>query len=212
MIHIKKALAVLVLIFSTPIFADFPFIKGDADKGKEIAAGVCAGCHNADGNSILPANPILAGQYAEYTAKQLMDFKSENKTPARRENPIMASMTAILTQEDMNNVAVYYAQQTLKPGVVNDESLLAMGKKLYQGGNLEHAIPACASCHSPNGQGIPPHYPRLDGQHAAYTLSQLRAFRQGIRKNDINNTMQTIVSHMSEQEMKAVSEFIATLR
>lgn len=209
---IEKLLAVLALMFSSYVLADSPFIDGDAEKGKKIAMGVCAGCHNADGNSIIPANPILAGQYAEYTVKQLMDFKSGDEEPARRENPIMASMVAALSQDDMKNAAVYYAQQKPKPGIVNDESLLDKGKKLYQGGNLDNTIPACSSCHSPNGQGIPPHYPRLDGQHAAYTLSQLQAFRQGTRKNDMNDAMRTIVSRMSAQEMEAVSEYIASLK
>jgi len=209
---IEKSLAVLALIFSSHVLADSAFIDGDAGKGKEVAMGICAGCHNADGNSIIPTYPVLAGQFAEYTVKQLMDFKSENEKPARRENQIMASMVATLSQDDMKNVAVYYAQQKPEPGIVNDESLLDTGKKLYQGGNLENTIPACSSCHSPNGQGIPPHYPRLDGQHAAYTLSQLQAFRQGTRKNDMNEVMRTIVSRMSVQEMKAVSEYIASLR
>lgn len=209
---IEKLLAVLALIFSSHVLADSPFIDGDAGKGKEVAAGICAGCHNADGNSVIPNYPVLAGQFAEYTIKQLMDLKSENEKPARRENQIMASMVATLNQDDMKNVAVYYAQQKPGPGIVNDGSLLDTGKKLYQGGNLENTIPACSSCHSPNGQGIPPHYPRLDGQQAAYTLSQLQAFRQGTRKNDMNEAMRTIVSRMSVQEMKAVSEYIASLR
>jgi cytochrome c553 len=210
---IEKLLAVLALIiFSSHVLADSPFIDGDAEKGKEIAMGVCAGCHNVDGNSAIPANPILAGQFAEYIVKQLMDFKSENEKPARRENPVMAPMVAALNQDDIKNIAVYYAQQEPKSGIVNDESLLDIGKKLFQGGNLENEIPACSSCHSPNGQGIPPHYPRLDGQHAAYTLIQLQAFRQGTRKNDMNEAMRTIVSRMSAQEMKAVSEYIASLR
>lgn len=210
---IENAAVAITLMFSGLVFAESQLlIEGDAEKGKEIAIGVCAGCHNADGNSVIPIYPVLAGQYAGYTAKQLMDFKTEDEAPAKRDNPIMAPMVATLSQDDMKNLAAYYAQQEPQPGIVNDASLLDMGKKLYQGGNLEHSIPACSSCHSPDGRGIPPHYPRIDGQHAAYTLSQLQAFRQGTRKNDTNDTMQTVVSRMSEQEMKAVSEFIATLR
>ncbi|HRQ05585.1 MAG TPA: cytochrome c [Nitrosomonas halophila] len=209
---IENAAVVITLMFSSFALAGSPFTDGDAEKGKEIAMGVCAGCHNADGNSIIPTNPILAGQYAVYTAKQLMDFKPEEGAPAKRDNPVMASMVAPLSQDDMQNLAAYYAQQAPQPGMGSDESLIDLGKQLYNGGNLENLIPACSSCHSPDGKGIPPHYPRLAGQHAAYTLSQLQAFRQGTRQNDTNNTMQSIVSRMSEQEMKAVSEFITTLK
>ncbi len=203
--------AVITLVFSGLVLAESP-AAGDIEKGKEIATGICAGCHNADGNSAIPIYPVLAGQYAGYTAKQLNDFKSAEGEVAKRDNPIMAPLAATLSQEDIESLAAYYAQQEPKPGTVSDASLVKEGKKLYLGGNLDNSIPACSSCHSPDGRGIPPHYPRIDGQHAAYTLSQLQAFRQGTRKNDTHNTMQTVVSRMSEQEMKAVSEFIATLR
>lgn len=208
---IGTTVAAIALTFSGLVFAESS-AADDVEKGKEIAAGICAGCHNADGNSTIPIYPILAGQDSGYTAKQLRDFKAAEGEVAARDNLIMAPMVATLSESDIENLAAYYSQQKPQPGTVGDESLIGEGKRLYQGGNLENAIPACSSCHSPNGQGIPPHYPRIDGQHAAYTLSQLQAFRQGTRKNDTNNTMQVIVSRMSEQEMKAVSEYIATLR
>lgn len=208
---IGTTVAAIALTFSGFVFAEFP-AAGDAEKGKEIAAGICAGCHNVDGNSTIPLYPILAGQYPGYIAKQLHDFKVVEGEAVKRDNQIMAPMVATLSQDDIENIAVYYSQQKPQPGTASDVSLVEAGKKLYQGGNLENSIPACSSCHSPNGQGIPPHYPRIDGQHPAYTLSQLQAFRVGTRKNDTNDTMQTIVSRMSEQEMQAVSEYIATLR
>ncbi|BBL34523.1 cytochrome c4 [Nitrosomonas stercoris] len=208
---IGTTVAAIALTFSGLAFAESP-ATGDIEKGKEIASGVCAGCHNVDGNSAIPIYPILAGQEAGYTAKQLNDFKVVDGEETKRSSEIMAPMVAMLSADDMTNVAAYYAQQTPKAGVASDESLLEEGKRLYQGGNLEDDIPACSSCHSPNGQGIPPHYPRIDGQHPGYTFSQLHAFRQGTRKNDTNDAMQMIVSRMSEHEMKAVSEYIATLR
>lgn len=208
---IGTTIATIALTFSGLVFAESP-ATGDVEKGKEIAAGICAGCHNADGNSVIPIYPILAGQYPGYIAKQLHDFKAAEGETAKRDNQIMAPMVATLSDDDIANLATYYSQQKPQAGSVSDASLVEAGKKLYQGGDLEHSIPACSSCHSPNGQGIPPHYPRIDGQYPAYTLSQLQAFRQGTRKNDTNSTMQTIVSRMSEQEMKAVSEYIATLR
>jgi cytochrome c553 len=124
----------------------------------------------------------------------------------------MTPMVAPLSVEDMKNVAAYYAQQTPKPGVANDKELAQEGEKIYRGGNLETSVPACSSCHSPNGVGIPPNYPRLAGQHAEYSAAQLRAFRTEQRTNDVNEVMQMITNRMTEKEMQAVSEFISGLR
>lgn len=211
---IKNIVIITALIFSNQTLADATkVVQGNFEKGKEIASGVCAGCHNADGNSVIPTNPTLAGQHAEYLLKQLKDFKVEEEAPAKRDNPIMSSMVAPLSVDDMKDLAVFYAQQKLQPANHNvDESQLELGKRVYNGGNLENSVPACSSCHSPNGAGIPPFFPKLAGQHADYTLSQLEAFRQGTRANDINNTMQMIVLRLSAQEKKAVAEYISTLK
>lgn len=187
-------------------------IPGDAAKGQQIATQVCAACHNADGNSSIPANPSLAGQHAEYIIKQLKNFKSQDGKPAERESPIMGAMVAPLSPEDMNNLGAYYAQQTPKPGVARDKSLAEQGEKIYRGGNLETSLPACAGCHSPNGAGLPPNYPRLAGQQSEYVATQLRAFRTEQRTKDPNNEMHMIATRMSEREMQAVSEFISGLR
>lgn len=206
----------LTLFLSSQAYAtsSITSTEGDAEKGKEIAAGVCAGCHNADGNSIIPNNPILAGQIASYTAKQLMNFKEgEDGKPAKRANAIMAPMVAALSEEDMKDLAAYYAQQTPQPGMSNDKNkkLLELGEIIYRSGNLENEVPACASCHSPNGSGLPPHYPRLAGQHADYTYAQLMAFNNYTRAND-NKVMQQVVSRLSNKEKRAVAEFITKLK
>jgi cytochrome c553 len=204
------------LALSNPVFADTPSetgsIKGDASKGQQIATQVCAACHNADGNSVIPANPSLAGQHAEYITKQLKNFKSEDGKPATRESAVMGAMVAPLSAEDMKNLGAYYAQQKPKPGAAQDKALAEQGEKVYRGGNLETSVPACAGCHSPNGSGLPPNYPRLSGQHRDYTLTQLRAFRKELRANDDNQVMHMITTRMSEKEMQAVSEFISGLR
>jgi len=193
------------------ISLDNSIVNGDPNKGKEIASKVCAGCHNADGNSIIPSNPILAGQHPEYITKQLLNFKSQDNKPAERKSPVMAAMVAPLSAEDMKNIGAYYAQQKPTPGAAKDKELAEQGKKIYRGGNIESGLPACSGCHSPNGSGIPPHYPRLAGQHAVYTAAQLRAFRTEQRANDTNNVMREIVSRMSEKEMEEVAEFIRGL-
>ena len=100
---------------------------------QEIASGVCAGCHNADGNSIIPANPILAGQHAEYLSKQLLDFKATENEPAKRNSPVMSAMVAALSQEDMKKLSEYYAKQKMVPSQVEaDAKLLETGKILYR--------------------------------------------------------------------------------
>jgi cytochrome c553 len=187
-------------------------MKGDAAKGRQIATQVCAACHNADGNSSIPANPSLAGQHAEYITKQLNDFKPKEGKQAERESPIMSAMAAPLSQEDMQNLGVYYSRQTPKPGAAKDKTLAEQGEKIYRGGNLETGVPACASCHSPNGVGIPPNYPRIAGQHSDYLAAQLRAFRTEERTRDPNNVMHMIASRMSEREIQAVSQFMSGLR
>ena len=185
--------------------------KIDVNKGSQIVTQVCAACHGADGNSTAPANPKLAGQHSEYIYKQLMNFKVKpGAQKAERENAIMAGFASTLSEEDMRNVSAYFGQQAAKPGAAKNKDTLELGQKIYRGGIAEKNVPACAGCHSPNGAGIPAQYPRLGGQHADYTESQLVAFRGGIRKNSVQ--MMTISARLSDAEIKAVSDYIAGLR
>jgi cytochrome c553 len=185
--------------------------KPDLAAGQQIAAGVCAGCHAADGNSPSPANPKLAAQHAAYLAKQLHNFKpqAEGKAPERN-NAVMQGFAAALNDQQIRDVAAYFAAQKLKPAAAKNKDLVELGQKIYRGGIADKGVPACAGCHSPNGAGIPDQYPRLQGQYAEYTESQLVAFRQGTRAN--STQMMTIASRMSDKEMKAVSDYIAGLR
>lgn len=183
----------------------------DLAKGSAISTAVCAACHNADGNSAIAANPKLAGQHPEYLVKQLMNFKPADGKPALRSNAIMAGFSAQLSDDDMRNLAAYYAKQTPKLGVAKaSKEQLALGERIYRGGLSEKGLPACAGCHSPNGAGIPAQYPRLSGQWAEYTNAQLLAFREGGRKNSLQMTQ--IASKMTDKEMKAVADYIAGLR
>jgi cytochrome c553 len=182
-----------------------PAAKPDLAKGQALSTQVCAACHTADGSRGSPANPILAGQHPEYLVKQLQEFKS-----GKRANAIMKGFASTLSDDDMKNVAAFYASKSAKPGFSKDKELVKLGEKIYRGGIADKAVPACAGCHSPNGAGIPAQYPRVGGQHADYTEAQLVAFRSGARGN--NAQMVTIAAKMSDREIKAVSDYIAGLR
>ena len=187
-------------------------VKGDAAKGAEIAGKVCAACHGPDGNSPLAANPSLAGQHIEYINKQLGDFKGRNGKAPDRSNPVMAGMAGPLSDDDMKNVAAHYSSQKMRPRAGRDEALVKEGGLIYRGGIPSKNVAACASCHGPSGAGLPAQFPRLGAQHAEYTAAQLKAFRAGDRKNDLNAMMRTVAAKLSDREITAVSEFVAGLR
>jgi len=179
--------------------------KPDLAKGEAIVAGVCAACHAPDGNSMIPMNPKLSQQHPEYLVKQLQEFKS-----GKRANPVMAGFAAQLSDADMRNVAYFLASKTATPGFAKEKETVAIGEKIYRGGIPDRQIAACAGCHSPNGAGMPSQYPRLSGQHADYTVSQLTQFRDGIRKNNLQMTQ--VAAKLNDREIKAVADYIAGLR
>ncbi len=181
-----------------------PAFKADLAKGQAIAQ-VCGACHTADGSRGAPANPILQGQHPEYLVKQLQEFKS-----GKRNNAVMKGFATTLRDEDMKHVAAFYASKTAKPGAAKNKDSIRLGEKIYRGGITEKSVPACAGCHGPTGAGIPAQYPRLGGQHADYTESQMNGFRAGTRAN--NAQMMAIAAKLSDLEIKAVSDYIAGLR
>jgi cytochrome c553 len=201
-----RALAMAVALSALPAGAQ------DAAKAQSIASQVCAACHAADGNSTAPANPKIAGQFAEYLHKQLIDFKPQQGKKPARESPIMMGMVANLSEADMKGLAAYYAGQKLKPAAAADKSLAALGQKIWRGGNAANGVPACAGCHGPAGAGMPAQYPRLAGQYAEYIAAQLKAFKEGGRANDPNGMMRGVAARMSEREIRAVAEYAAGLR
>ena len=203
----KSAIAlILAALVAAPVLAADakPAFKPDLAKGAATAAS-CQACHTADGSRGSPANPILAGQHPEYIVKQLIEFKS-----GKRKNAVMAGMAAALTEEDMKNVAAFYASKQAKPGFAKNKATVALGEQIYRGGITGKQVPACAGCHSPNGAGMPSQYPRLASQHGDYTEAQLLAFRSGARGN--NAQMTAIANKMNDAEIKAVSDYIAGLR
>jgi len=193
------------------VCAELP-AKGDSAKGQSIANKVCAACHGPDGNSPTAINPKLASQIPEYLQKQLSNFKSAPGKKAERENPIMAGMAAGLSPEDMRDVAAYFAAQAAKPGAARNRETLALGRKIWRGGDSAKGLPACAACHGATGAGLPVQYPRLAGQYPEYIESQLKAFRAGERRNDANKMMQSIAAKMSDPEIRAVADYVFGLR
>lgn len=179
--------------------------KPDLVKGEASFTAVCAACHGADGNSMIPNQPSLAQQHPEYLAKQLMEFKS-----GKRVDPVMSGMAAVLTDEDVVNVSAWLSKQKAAENTAKDKDLVALGERIYRGGLQDRQIAACAGCHSPNGVGIPAQYPRLSGQHADYTVAQLVNFREGKRTN--STQMTGVAAKMTDREIKAVSDYIAGLR
>jgi cytochrome c553 len=202
--------AVGCALVSSLTFAQGP--KGDPAKAQPIVTQVCAACHGADGNSPIPANPALAAQHPEYVLKQLNNFKPRNGKPAERVNPVMSSMVANLSGDDMANLAAYFAGQKARPVGASDPELVAQGSQIYRGGILSKSVAACSACHSPDGAGMPAQFPRLAGQHAEYVEAQLKAFRSGERANDPNRMMRAVAAKLSDGEIKAVAEYISGLR
>jgi cytochrome c553 len=209
----RRAWALLGFVMcAAPLAGAEQQAKADSAKGQGIANKVCAACHGADGNSPTPANPKLAGQIPEYIQKQLGNFKSVPGKKAERENPIMGGMAAGLSAEDMRDVAAYFAAQSPKPGAAKHPETLALGRKIWRGGDPAKGIPACAACHGAAGAGLPAQYPRLAGQYPEYIEVQLKAFRAAERRNDANKMMQSIASRMSDPEIRAVADYISGLR
>ena len=202
---IALTLAALLAAPALAASAVAPVAKPDLAKGQAISTQVCGACHTADGSRGSPANPILAGQHAEYLAKQLHEFKS-----GKRANPIMKGFAGTLSDEDIKNVTAFYASKSAKPGFAKNKDGVKLGEKIYRAGIADKAIPACAGCHSPNGAGIPAQFPRIGGQHADYAEAQLVAFRGGARANNVQMT--AIAAKLSDVEIKAVADYIAGLR
>jgi cytochrome c553 len=207
----KRIMALAAMLAAAAAAAEPPF-KGDAAKAQPMVNQVCAACHAADGNSQIAVNPKLAGQIPEYLHKQLTNFKPAAGKKAERDNPVMAGMVAGLSPEDMRNLAAYFAGQVANPGAAKSKDLVALGQKIYRGGIASKGVAACASCHGPNGAGMPAQYPRLSGQHAEYVEVQLKAFRSGERANDPGSMMRGVAEKLSDREIQAAADYIAGLR
>ncbi len=208
-----KFLTLLFILFSFVSFAsDKSLISGDSKRGKTLyqqgdsSKGIvaCITCHGPAGNSVVPINPKLSAQHTAYLKKQLHEFKGPS-----RNNVIMTPISMALTEKDILDISIYLFEQKPSPGAAEDKDLVKLGKKIYRSGIKEKKVPACAGCHSPNGVGIPDKFSRLAGQHQVYTYAQLVNFKEGKRSNSLQMT--TIGKRLSDEEMKAVADYIAGL-
>jgi len=179
-------------------------VNGDPTKAAPVAERLCAACHGMDGNSPVPSFPKLAGLHPQYLLHELQEFKNHH-----RDNEMMSPLVQELSDADMANLALYYSAQKPTPDPVSDPTLLALGKKVYEEGNPESGLPACDGCHEVDGEGSD-RFPRVAGQHADYVLEQFRLYAAGQRKFG-KKVMRTVAERITEQEAKAVAEYIASM-
>lgn len=186
-------------------------LEGGDPAAGEAKAAMCAGCHGGDGNSPAATFPRLAGQYEGYIVKQLRDFQKG----IRANNDTMAGMAAMVaTVQDAKDIAAYFSRQKMakKPLEPIDKKLAAKGEKLYKDGNPRTGVYGCINCHGPRGKGKAKHisqFPVIGGQHRDYIIKQLKDFKEGRRTNDPGGMMADIAKRLTEDEMRAVAEYLA---
>lgn len=199
--------ATLGVVLAAPALAAEPAVAA-VEQAKTTATTVCVACHGEEGNSVVPMFPKLAGMTREYIAKQLTEFIS-----GKRKNDMMSPVAASLKPADVAPLAAYYGSAKPKPGPVPatpDAKLVEEGKQLFLNGNETTGVPACAGCHGQDAAGVAL-VPRLAGQYSDYVIAQLKNFNTGVRTNDPNRFMRVVAQRMTEQEMKAVAEYLSSL-
>ena len=167
---------------------------------------LCAGCHNPDGNSIIPENPRLSGLDAKYIVRQLEDFKS-----GTRSNPTMSAIIPMVDASEFKALGKFFSQQNRLSSESANAELVAKGKQIFEEGVLATAAPACSGCHGEDGSGSDA-FPRLNGQNPAYVINQLTNFKNGGRTNDKKGLMQAVAKRLNEEEIAAVAEYMSTLK
>lgn len=193
----------LTMLFG--LVASAQAVEGDVEAGKAKSA-TCVACHGTDGNSAIAMYPKIAGQHAEYIYKQLKDFKS-----GTRKDPVMLPMVAALSDQDMKDLAAYFASQTMSAGAT-PENVVEEGQYLYRGGDKERGIPACIACHGPRGVGHSlAGFPKISFQHPEYIKAQLEKFRSGERNNDMNGMMSDIAVKLTDKDIEILSKYMSGL-
>lgn len=211
----KRVLLVLALCAPLSVLAEAPakkdpFTQGDAAAGATKSAA-CGACHGPNGNSAMPEWPKLAGQSSRFIFEQLKAFKS-----GTRQNPVMQGQVAALSEQDMRDLAAHYTLQKPAPGVASKDAV-ATAQPLYRAGNKDRALPACAACHGPagNGNGAAA-YPRLGGQHATYVAARLRNYRELGLKGELpdgnQKMMSAVAAKLSDKEIDALASYVNGLQ
>jgi cytochrome c553 len=201
-----QSIALITLLCAAGAYAAAPEGQGSAEEG-QAKSTTCVACHGVNGNSVNPEWPNIAGQHAPYTLKQLQAFKV-----GERQNPLMSPIAMTLSEDDMADLAAFFATQTLTGLEANPEQV-ELGQRLYRGGDLDTNVAACTGCPGPRGLGNPTaFYPSIQGQHATYIAAQLRAFRAGTRQTDPNGMMRDVARNMSDEQIDAVAAYVQGLR
>ena len=179
----------------------------DAEAGRTLAAP-CVACHGEDGNSEIPINPSLAGQNFRYLNRQMLLIRDGGRAA-----PLMAGQLDRLSDEEIADIAAFYASQTPAIRAAPPEAA-GLGQRIYRGGLLEKQVAACTACHSPDGSGnAPAGFPRLSGQHVDYVVPQLKAYREGQRTTDeeYGGMMRQTVATLTDGEIEAVAKYLVGL-
>ena len=204
-LHFKTTLAALLFTVGIPFAIGAEEVVGDPAKAEPIVARICADCHGMHGSSAAPNYPKLAGQHPEYLLRELRAFKEGG-----RQNEAMAPFITTLSEQDMANLALYFAAQKPSPGDVTKPELQAAGKKLFFEGNPKSGVPACDGCHNSDGSGFD-NYPRIAGQSVTYMLKQIKLFATHVRKSR-KMRMNMVAERLTGQEAEAVTQYLASLK
>ena len=198
----NKLLVTFIALFS---LSNIALAQGNIEAGK-AKSGTCVACHGADGNSQSNLYPKIAGQHQSYMEKQLIQFQN-----GERDNPVMMSMVAGLSEQDMQDLAAYFAAQVATPETVAPE-IAVTGRNLYMGGDKQRGIPACTACHGPRGNGLElAKFPKISNQHPAYIKAQLENFRSQARNNDLNGMMVDVSAKLTDADIELLSKYISAL-
>ncbi|MBU1424492.1 MAG: cytochrome c4 [Gammaproteobacteria bacterium] len=218
--QMRALFALFGMLFMSPIYAEA--MPPNAAAASEVAATpeapavalspfeerlqLCAGCHNPDGNSIIPENPKLAGLDKKYIRRQLEAFKGGDRT-----NPTMSSIITMVDPKEFEDLADFFSKQKRTVGTSDKADLLGQGRQVFEEGVIGTGAPACMGCHGEDGSGDAK-FPRLNGQNAQYVVNQLMNFKSGTRANDAKGLMRAVAKRLNEQEMAAVAEYMSTLK
>ena len=203
----KKLALILSLLASCSVWA-----QGSIEAGK-AKSQTCVACHGADGNSLITQYPKLAGQHEKYLEKQLKELKLGMTRGGKqgRNEPVMGAMAMSLSEEDMADLAAYYASLPISNNST-PENVVDEGKVLYTAGNAERGVTACIACHGPRGNGTElSGFPKISGQHADYIKAQLEKFRDGSRNNDMNAMMRDVAKKLTDADIDTLSKYVGGL-